>query len=329
MLAQIDPACNGVFVNSSTSPQNIATASQKQSEMVWAQNLILSRDDRKREKPHWQWWTTGSDYERWIESINNLPRTSIIRYHTLSDGVGPIFQRQIFPEISMLLFQTRQRQNKMTDYHDKACNWAKNGLTMTVDTGRTSQAIIPPLAISSTPDPMRQDHPSVIVVSDPQEEISTTKVGMSMVHEYPNWQTNFCRDKARGNRSFVTRKADFFCFGMRSRMFAFARTVLNGLPCDWTQIWFVNRLVGEDSIDVSIKEWSWKLIAQLSNGILPQLRRGASIEAHGRIDTRFTKPYCLTCQVLCLLLYAGVDIIPKYPCTRGFMNESMNEGGLF
>ena len=47
---------------------------------------------------------------------------------------------------------------------------------MTVDTGRTSKAIIPPLAISTTSGPTRQDHPSVIVVSDPQEEISTPKV---------------------------------------------------------------------------------------------------------------------------------------------------------
>ena len=57
---------------------------------------------------------------------------------------------------------------------------------MTVNTGRTSKAITPPLGISTTSDPTRQDHLSVIVVSDPQEEISTTKVGMSIVHEYPN-----------------------------------------------------------------------------------------------------------------------------------------------
>ena len=43
---------------------------------------------------------------------------------------------------------------------------------------------------------------------------------------------------------------------------------------------------GEDSIDVCIKESSWKLISQIANEILPQLRRGASIEAQSRIDTR-------------------------------------------
>ena len=30
------------------------------------------------------------------------------------------------------------------------------------------------------------------------------------------------------------------------------------------------------------------------------------------VSTRFTKPYCLTCQVLSLLLSAGVDTIPEY-----------------
>ena len=30
------------------------------------------------------------------------------------------------------------------------------------------------------------------------------------------------------------------------------------------------------------------------------------------VSTRFTKPYCLTCRVLSLLLSAGIDTIPKY-----------------
>ena len=83
---------------------------------------------------------------------------------------------------------------------------------MTVDTGRTSEAITPQLTISKTSDPTRQNHPCVIVVSDPQEEISITKVGMSMVHEYPNCQANLYRDKARENRSFVTRISEIFLF---------------------------------------------------------------------------------------------------------------------
>ena len=31
------------------------------------------------------------------------------------------------------------------------------------------------------------------------------------------------------------------------------------------------------------------------------------------VSTRFTKPYCLTCRVLRLLLSAGVDTILEYP----------------
>ena len=129
----------------------------------------------REKQPHWQWWTTGSDYDWWRWSINNLPRKSIIGYHTLSDGVGPIFERRIFPEVSTPLFHTRQQQ-KIGRYDDKASNRSQRGQTMTINTGGLGKAINNLWAFGATWDHLRQEYVSFIVVAALQDEILFKKV---------------------------------------------------------------------------------------------------------------------------------------------------------
>ena len=44
----------------------------------------------------------------------------------------------------------------------------------------------------------------------------------------------------------------------------------------------------------------------------PQSRNALVWGSQNSVSTRFTKPYWLTCRVLCLLLSAGIDTIPEY-----------------
>ena len=91
------------------------------------------------------------------------------------DGVGLVFECLVLPKKAFEKIHTQQRR-KRTNITTKHANLPKSGLTMTVNTGRLSQAINNLLKYGATSDHDGHEYVSTIVVSALQEEQLTPKV---------------------------------------------------------------------------------------------------------------------------------------------------------
>ena len=77
---------------------------------------IFSKTTQREEKPHRQWWATGSDYERWRWSRQNLPGYRIAWSNGLYGGIGLTFESWTLPKISTFPFYTRQRRKRQINH---------------------------------------------------------------------------------------------------------------------------------------------------------------------------------------------------------------------